>query len=195
MIEGENNQMSQKPKNMTRPIIIGSGITLIVLACVIAVMGVVETVGSLRGNFNMVELPGFHEIELKEPGLYGGIYQHRSSGPMPIQALTQLDVRIMDKVTYEQIPVVMNTTGQTFQQMGMKGMPVFNFIVHKPGWYNVSAIFRGDATGPTIPVMIFAQAAQNVKQTVIVAGLFFVLFLTMGILMLVKLNRWAPKTG
>lgn len=186
--------MSQRNNASTRTIIITSGILLIVLACVIGAMSAFEAFKSVQGNFNVIELPGFHELELKEPGLYGGVYQHRGTGPIPIQQLTKLDVRVMDKQTYEQAQVVMNTAGQTFNQMGMRGMPIFNFFIQKPGIYNISGIYSGEATGPTVPVMIFAQAAQNIKQTLIVGGLFFVLFLVMGILMLVKLNRWAPKT-
>lgn len=178
---------------MNRNILLTTGIALIVLGVGALGASLWEGFGGFGKNFHVVDLPGFHEIDLKEPGLYGGVYQHQGTGPMPVRALSQMDVRVMFKQTYESIPVLMNTAGQTFDRFGLKGMPVFNFFIQEAGVYTLSAIYLGKTTGPTIPVIIVSQAAASIKQTLIVGVLFFSLFLGLGIMILVKLNRWVPK--
>ena len=83
----------------------------------------------------------------------------------------------------------MNTTGQTFNQFGLQGMPVFNFLAPEAGRYTLSGVYRDGAAGPTLPVMIISQAARDIKQNMIVGILFFALFLVLGLWVL----RSSPK--
>ena len=179
--------------NKTRPALLASGISLIILSIIVLGFSLWEAFGGSSGRFRVIEVPGFHQLDLKEGGLYAGVYQHRSNQPMPVKALSQIQVRIMYKPTYDEIPVVTNTAGVTFNRLGIQGMPLFNFAIQEPGTYTLSADYAGDAKGPIIPVTIMAQSAANAKQTLIVGGAFFALFLILGILILTRLNKWAPK--
>src|SRR4051812_34161185 len=114
--------------------IIGAGVASIIVSLVIFGLSLWEGFGG-GGKVRLVELPGFHEVELETAGLYAGIYQHRGAGPIPVKELSQMDVRIMSKGDYEEIPVLMNTAGQTYDRFGLRGMPLFNFVVQKPGAY------------------------------------------------------------
>src|ERR1700753_287296 len=117
--------------------LLGLGISSIVVGVVVACLSVYEAFLS-GGNIQMVQLPGFHELKLNEPGLYAGIYQHRGQGPIPVKELSQLDVRLMSKTDYQEVPVLMNVTGQTFSRFGLRGMPLFSFVIEQPGPYALS---------------------------------------------------------
>jgi hypothetical protein len=153
-----------------------------------------ETFG-FGGKFRVIEVPGFHELKLDTPGLYAGIYQHRGTGPIPVKELSAVNVHLMKKESYEEVPVLMNNAGQTFNQFGFQGMPLFNFVIQDPGDYTLSAAYLDERGGPTVSILLIAQAVQNVKQTLIVGIAFFALFIALGIFMLVKLNSWAPRPG
>ena len=88
---------------------------------------------------------------------------------------------------------VNHTLEQTANRFGIKAMPVFNFIVQQAGTYDLTAFYTGDTKGPTLPVYLFPESVQNVKQTLIVGIGSFALFLGLGIFTLVKLNTWSPK--
>jgi len=166
-------------------------VALILLACGILGLSAWEAFGG-PSKFKILKLPGFHELNLETPGLYAGLYQHQGSGPIPVKELMQMNVQLMAKDNYQQIPVLMNSSGQVFDRMGMRGMPLFNFVIQEPGVYDLSAVYAGEAQGPDVSVLLFAQEAQNIKQTLIVGISGFVMFLALGIFLLVKLNHWAP---
>jgi len=183
--------MTNSKTNSTRGILIACGVICILLSVVILGASLWEAFGGIQNKFHSVTLPGFHDLELKDRGLYGGVYQHRGTGPLPIKQIVNLDVRIIHKDSYQEIGVLMNTTGQVFDRMGVRGIPVFNFAVEHPGSYSISGIYR-NGEGPTLPIMIFSQAAQNIKQTLTVGIFSFVMFLSLGIVVLVKVKKWAP---
>jgi hypothetical protein len=177
-----------------RSLLMSLGIGLIVVSVVVLGLSLWEAFGK-GGQISLVKIPGFHELTLEEPGLYAGVYQHRGQGPIPAQQLSQLDVKILSKDDYEEVPVVMNTQALTFDKLGVKGMPVFNFVINKAGSYTMSALYLGQEAGPKATLMIIPQTVQNLKQTMVVGIGLFVAFLAGGILILLKMDRWAPKGG
>jgi len=178
---------------MNRTVLNTLGGILIGLAVLVLLLCLWE--GFLKNaRVQMVEVPGFHELQLDSPGLYAGLYQHRGSGVLPAEALSHLDVRILTKGSYEEIPVLLNNTGQSFERFGVRAIPVFNFSIEEPGSYTMSAVYNDNRTGPTVPIFIIPQAAQNIKQTLFVGIVFFALLLFSGIFVLIKRNHWAPKT-
>lgn len=185
--------MNNKGFHLGRGWLIGIGVSLIVVAVLVLGLSLWEAFGG-SARMKTIRLPGFQEVELDAPGLYAGIYQHTGKGAIPAKEISQMSVRIFEKGSYEEVPVLMNTTGQVFQRFGMTGMPVFNFMAPRPGTYDISAVYANGQSGPAISVLLFAQSVQNVKQTLIVGVSFFVFFLALGILLLVNLNRWAPNT-
>lgn len=183
----------QLPTTMNRGVLIGIGVGLIVISLVALALSAWE--GFFKsGKIQLVNVPGFQEIQLEEPGLYGGLYQHQGNDPLPVEFLQKLDVRILSKGDYEEIPVLMNTQGQTFERLGMRGMPVFNFVVEYPGTYTISAVSTGPEPKQPLPLFLIPQTTQNIKQTLIVGIGFFLLFLASGVFVLVRVNRWAPKS-
>jgi len=177
-----------------RGILIAVGVVLIILACVILGVSLWESFGASKGKVHQVNAPDFHELDLQQGGLYGAVYQHRTPGPMPIEALTHLKAQLLFRETFEQIPLTFNTAGQTFERLGVRGMPLFNFFIHEPGFYTLHLFYEGERQGPSVPIFIISEAAQDVKQTLIVGGGFFILFLVLGILILVNLGKWIPKS-
>jgi len=167
------------------------GTSLIIVSVLILGLCLWDIAGGLKGQFFSFDLPGFQMLDLKNTGLYAGVYQHRGPGPIPAEELIKMQVRIFSEGSYEEVPVMMNTTGQTFQQLGVKGMPLFNFIVQKPGRYTLSGVYPDGVNGRTVPVLLMAQSAQNIKGTLIAGFIFFVLFLGVGIWVLVKAKTWA----
>ena len=189
-----------KPKKTTigsnpdwwKKILLGCGVASILLSVLIAGFSIYEAVLG-GGKIQMVKLPGFHEVKLDSAGLYVGLYQHRSNAPLPAEQLSKMDVRLLSKDDYQEVPVVMNLAGQIINRFGIQGMPLFNFVVESPGEYTISGIYSGDVKGPTVPVMLIPQAAQNIKQTLIVGIAFFATFLGLGIFLIVKRNRWTAR--
>ncbi len=176
------------PFFMERGFLIGLGIISIVASVLILGFSLYE--GLLNGGrIRVLELPGFHELKLDTAGLYAGVYQHRGNGPLPLKELTQMDVRVMSKEDYEEVPVMMNTTGQAFHQFGLRGLPLFNFAIQTPGTYTLSGVYTAGENGPKVSVLLFPQAAQNVKQTLFVGITSFLFFLILGVGMLVKTSK------
>ncbi len=193
-----NSEIKQKNKSdvasffQSRGFLIGIGVTSIVAS--LFVLGLCAYEAFFNGErVKMIELPGFHELKLESAGLYAGVYQHRGTGRMPVKQLTQMDVRVMSKDDYEDVPVAMNTAGQTFDQFGMRGLPLFNFAVRNPGTYTLSGVYANGVTGPAVRILLVSQSAGNIKQTLFVGVAFFIFFLALGIVVLVKLDRFLPK--
>lgn len=190
------NTELKRPKTEHTPIflrrgfIMGLGISSIVFSLIVLGMSIFEGVFN-SGNVHVLELPGFHELKLDKTGLYAGIYQHRATTPLPIKELTQMDVRVMSKDDYEEIPVLMNTSGQTFDRLGVRGLPLFNFAINQAGSYTLSGVYTG-LEGPKVQVLLVPQTIQNLKQTLLVGIGFFIFFLVLGIVVLVRLKRSAP---
>ncbi len=174
--------------------LMGLGIAAIATGVVVASLSLYEAFLS-SGNIHVVKLPGFHELKLETPGLYAGIYQHRGAGPIPVKELSQMDVRVMSKNDYQEVPVLMNVTGQTFDRLGVRGMPVFSFVIEQPGTYTLSGFAKeaNDKT-PSINVMIVPQTAQNAKQTLFVGIACLVFFVGLGIFVLLHIKTWSPKS-
>jgi len=175
-----------------KTIILSTGLVFIVLACVVGVMSLYEAFFGWRGNMIVVEVPGFQELKLKTPGHYVGLYQHRQTSPIPVEALSKIEIHILSKDTYQEVPVAVNTTGQVVERMGMKAMPLFNFVIETPGDYTMSALYPSEGAGPAVPILIFSQSVGNIKPTLIVGGIFFVVFLGIGIFILVHLKKENP---
>lgn len=191
-IKSKKDKSHIVPFFMGRGFLMGLGISFLVLSFVVLGFGLFE--GFLGGGkIKMLQLPGFQEVELETAGLYAGVYQHRGTGPLPINSLTKMDVRVMSKEDYEEVPVLMNSSGQTFNRLGFQGLPLFNFAISKPGAYTISGVSTGGETGPIVKVLLIPQTAGNIKQTLFVSIAFFIVFLAMGILILLRLERWAPK--
>lgn len=169
-------------------IVIGSA--LIVLSLAIAVLTIWEVLGRANTRFHALELPGFHSLELKTPGLYAGVYQHNRPGPIPSADLSRLSVRVMSSDSFQEVPLVSNTSGRTFSQFGLSGMPLFNFVIEHPGSYTLSAVYPGEP-GPHVNVLLMSQAVRDIKPTLMVGGIFFILFLVLGIWIIVKSKNWA----
>lgn len=194
-----DSELKKKHKAAVKPpfffrrgFLIGTGAASIVLAFVVLGISLFEGFFG-GGKVRMLQLPGFHEMELDSAGLYAGIYQHRGTNPMPVKELTQMDVRVMAKDDYEEVPVLMNSAGQTFHRFGMRGLPLFNFAISRPGSYTLSGVYTGGSSGPDVNVLVVPQSAGNIKQTLSVGIGFFIFFLAIGVFLLLRLEHWAPK--
>lgn len=172
--------------------IVGVGTAFIVLAIIMLGLSLWESFGSGAG-FRMIRVPGFHELKLDQPGAYIGLYQHRGNTPVPVRELSRLDVRVMSKGDFQEVPVLMNTAGQAYSRLGMQGMPLFNFVISQAGVYTLSAAYLEESGGPNVQIMVFHQAAQNIKQTLAVGGLFFILFIALGIWVIAKSKEWSTE--
>ena len=143
--EIKTNKNHPAPFFLRLAFLMGMGICSIVVAVLVLGFGLFEGLMG-GGKMQVLQLPGFQELKLDTPGLYAGIYRHRGTSPIPIKAITQMDVRVMSKDDYEEIPVLMNTNGQTFNRMGFQGLPLFNFAISHSGssnsWITTSACCR-----------------------------------------------------
>ena len=177
---------------LNRGFLIGVAIACMVTSFAVLGFGLFESFFG-GGNIHSLRLPGFQEVKLNSAGLYAGVYQHRGTTPVPVKALSSLDIRVMSKNDYEAVPVLMNNSGQTFERMGFQGYPLFNFQISEPGAYTVSGVSTGDAGTQNFQILLIPQSAGNIRQNLIVSVTFFLFFLGMGTLMLFRLDRWAPK--
>jgi hypothetical protein len=193
---------NKPPKKSERPtpfflkpaFLIGPGVASIAIGVLVLGMSLYETFLS-GSKIRSVSLPGFHEVTLEEPGMYAGVYQHQGQGALPVSTLMRMDVRLMSKDDYQEVPVSMNMTGQTFNRLGVQGMPVFSFVVDRAGSYALSAFSKeGSDKTPPINVMIVPQTAQNAKQTLFVGAACLVFFVGLGIFILFHTRTWSPKS-
>lgn len=165
-----------------------SGIASILLATVIALAAVWDGFFRLGRQAQLIEVPGFHVLDLETPGVYAGVYQQQGPGNIPTEALSRLDVRVASKETYQEVPVMMNKSGQILSQFGVQGMMLFNFLIDKPGFYTLSAVYTGE-TGPNLTVILFPQSAESLRPTLVGGILFFGIFLVLGVYLLRQSRR------
>lgn len=175
---------------LSRKLIVGIGAAFLVLGVVTLGLALWEAFGG-ASKVRVVDVPGFHELKLDEAGAYVGLYQHRGATPIPHRELARLDVRVMSKGDYQEVPVLMNSGGQYFSRMGMQGMPVFNFVAPRAGTYTLSAVYLDETPGPNVSILVFNQAVQNIKQTLAVGALCFLFFAAVGVWIIVKSRAWA----
>lgn len=180
----------ERPSGIGQGWLIAIGITALTVAFVILGLSLWESFGGL-GRVREVTLPGFHRLPLRDPGLYAGFYQHRSTGPVPASQLARMNVRVLSR-EFEEVPVLMNTTAQVVDRFGVQGMPLFNFVVREAGDYTLSGAYVGADSGPDVPVLIIPQAVQNVRATLAVGLLFFLLFVAIAVLVLRRAARASP---
>lgn len=178
--------MKNKAIDINKTIWIVFGTVFILLSFVMLGVGVWEGINSVRKNYFQIQLPGFHELELDSAGLYAGVYQYQGSVPVPRDVLSQLEIRIFSKGDFQEVPVYSTPVGQPVTRLGQSVVPVFSFAVDRPGGYTMSGFYMGEGEVNPIPIIIFAQAARNIKQTLVVAGVFFLIFLILGIYMCIK---------
>ncbi len=174
---------------MNKRVLVGIGTGLMVLSVLIIGVSLWEGLGGVGRGIKTFSVPGFQELDLDTPGLYAGVYQHQGEGPVPVEALSKLDVRILSKESYQDVPVLMNSSGQSFGRLGLRGMVLFNVLVEKPGFYSFSALYKEGVTGPTVPLLFIAQSAQTFQRTLLVGGFFFLVFLGLGIFILLKARK------
>ncbi len=167
----------------------GIGITLIVLSVVILATALWEGFGGAGRSIQILEVPGYKDLDLDTAGLYAGFYRHQGEGPIPVEELSKLDVRLISKDTYQDIPVLMNSSGQTVSRLGVRGMPLFNVLIEKPGFYSFSALYKDGISGPTVPILLISQATQSLQFTLLVGVFFFLVFLGLGIFVLLKARK------
>lgn len=177
-------------KNISiRSLLVGGAVASFVIAALVAAVTLWDVFFSRGRQVQFVDTPGFHVLDLETTGLYAGIYRHTGSGPIPVEPLSRLDIRVTSKETYEEIPVLMNQAGQTFGRLGMRGMVLFNFLVDKPGFYTLSALYAGDTDGPKTKLMLVPQSAANVGPTLLAGTVFFCIFVGLGIFLILKNRR------
>jgi hypothetical protein len=166
------------------------GIGSISLAGVILIVSIWDGFFRLGAKIQVLDVPGFHVLDLDTPGVYAGVYQHTGQAPVPVDFLSKLSVSVVSKDTYQDIPVLMNSTGQPVSRMGFKGMVVFNFLIEQPGFYTMSLVGAEAASGFASSIILIPQAAD--PKPALLAGLFFfVVFLGLGIWTLLKSRRAA----
>lgn len=182
---------------MKRTTWIAFGAASLALAVVMLALSLWEAFGG-AAKMRVIPVPGYHELSLDKAGLYVGVYQHAGQGPMPVRELSRLDVRVTSTDRYEDVPVLMNSAGQSVSRLGFRGMPVFNFVAPHAGDYTLSAVYLEGMTGPNVPILVFHQSTIDVRQTLTVGALFFLFFVVLGIWILVKSQAWGgdgPEAG
>ena len=179
-------------KPLDRRWVTAGGVAALAVAVVILGLSLWESLGGV-GRVRSVTLPGFHRLALREPGLYAGFYQHRGPGAIPAATLSKLNVRILSKDDFEEVPVLMNSDGQVVERFGVQGMPLFNFVVRQPGDYTLSAVYDDVENGPSVPVFIFPQSVQNARTTLVVGFAFFALFIAIGVVVLRRSRASTPS--
>lgn len=161
-------------KNLTpQKLLFWLGTASLVLAGAVLTVSLWDAFFRMGSKALVLDVPGFHVLDLDTPGVYAGIYQHRGSGAIPVEQLSQLSIHVISKDTYEEIPVLMNSTGQTVTRMGFEGMVVFNFLIDKPGFYTLSALSSGAASSGPLSLLLLPQSLD--PRSPLLAGAFFTL--------------------
>jgi hypothetical protein len=176
-------------KTSLKSIFFWGAIASFVLAVAIATAAVWDGFFKLGQQAQIIEAPGFHVLDLETPGVYAGVYQHRGNGPMPVEDLSRLDVHVMSKETYQEVPVMMNKSGQILSKFGTQGMVVFNFLTDKPGFYTLSAVYSG-AEGPPLSLVLLPQAVENLRPMLAAGGVFFLIFVGLGVYLIRQGRRF-----
>ncbi len=184
--------MKRVDPQVFKGITIAAGVILIVFSVFILGLGLWESIGSVKQNVQIMPIPGFQHMKFASAGPYVGLYQHTGKGAVPIKILSGMEYRLISQDGTRELPVTTNKNGDIITRFGQEAVMAMSFVVDEAGDYTMSAFYLGtEKEVPEMSLTLFGQGAQGLKQTIVIAGIFSVLFLVLGIYILV----WSRKIG
>lgn len=124
----------------------------------------------LGKNLHQVVVPGRAEITLRDPGTYTIYYEHKSVVGDKVYStapeLSGLECAVTSKVTGARVPLSAARMSGNYEFDGRAGTSVFDFSIHDPGIYELSAEYSGDETGPEVVLAVGHDFTMGLLTTI-----------------------------
>lgn len=163
--------------------VLGGGLCLVALVVLSVALG--NALRSATRGVHMFQAPGIQELELKNGGVYVGVYPHKGEGAVPVAELAALDFSVVDGKTGAPLPLERSPEGAVYHQAGQTGAVLFQFEAARPGKYVLRAFSAADAAAPRQMMLVHESLQQN-RSDIAAGAIFFLVLAGFGIYVLIK---------
>ena len=166
-----------------------AGGLLALLSVVSLGLGLYPMSVAAREKIKMVSVPGQTELHLKMPGAYVGIMGVSGQSASLSKSIQELEYSLIDQETQEPIPVEkVPSTVYASDKMDNR-VPLFQFVVHRPGNYILDASYPYYLDGPSAQIVLINTDVGYVWRELIVGGIVCLIFGALSIYCFVKTYR------
>jgi hypothetical protein len=170
--------------------IFGGGLCLVGLIVLSVALG--TALRSATRGVHMLRAPGVHELELRNAGVYVGLYPHKGEGDLPLLELGALEFGLSDAATGERLPVQKAPGGAVFRQGGQSGVVLFQFETPSRGKYLLTAAApAGDV--PARELLLVHESLQQNRSDIAAGAIFFLVLTGFGVYVLIKTYKEASR--
>jgi hypothetical protein len=168
----------------------GLGAGLCILGLTALVLGLMPLLTAAGEKIRMIQLPGETPLTFKIPGSYIGVYLSEDELDFgTTERLRELEYSLFYQPTGEVLPVSKIPLVPALREKTEKQIPLFHFTVDRKGSYIFASYYPYQMAGPQAQVVIFAMDIRYVRAELIVGVLVFIIFLTLGIILLRRTKK------
>lgn len=124
----------------------------------------------MGNKLQQVVVPGKSEITLLDPGAYTIFHEYKSVVGGKVysteQQLSGLEVTLRSKATGARVPLAPATSSSTYEFGSRAGASVFEFNIHDPGVYELSASYSAGQRGPDVVLAVGHDFTMGIMTTV-----------------------------
>jgi hypothetical protein len=121
-------------------------------------------------KLQQVVVPGKSAITLHEAGSYTIFHEYRSVVGGKVYStekeLPGLECELVSKSTGARVPLTPATTNGTYEMGGRAGVSIFDFSIHDPGEYELSATYSAGQQGPEAVLAVGQDFTLGIITTV-----------------------------
>lgn len=149
-----------------------------------------KNLNKLTDSLTQLIVPGKKEVTLSEPGKYTIFYEYQSVVGNKVYSteenLSGLECALVSKTTGSQIPLSHSSMNSTYSVGGRSGLSVLEFLIEKPGLYELSAWYPEGKEGTEV-VLAIGRGFTGKLVGIILSGLAILFgFLIVGVTIAVK---------
>jgi 2',3'-cyclic-nucleotide 2'-phosphodiesterase (5'-nucleotidase family) len=124
----------------------------------------------MEGKLQQVVVPGRTEITLRDAGTYTIFYEHKSVVGNKVystaQELSGLECAVISKATGAKVPLSVASMSGNYEFGGRAGTSVFDFNIHDPGVYELSAAYPEGQAGPEVVLAVGHDFTMGLLTTI-----------------------------
>lgn len=125
----------------------------------------------MEGKLQQVVVPGRTEITLRTAGTYTIFYEYKSVVGNKIYSTSKemsgLECVVISKTTAARVPLTAATTSGNYEFDGRAGTSAFDFTIHDPGVYELSAAYPEGQSGPEVVLAVGHDFAKGMVTTIL----------------------------
>ncbi|MBI2118612.1 MAG: hypothetical protein HYT97_03185 [Elusimicrobia bacterium] len=185
--------MNEQNSKKSSPLFMQWGYWLGGLCCFIGILalsfGITPFILSVRKSLIMLQIPGEQNLNLRLPGSYIALALNKDKSKETLSWIKDLEYQLVQKkgsrvVELVKFPPKMYATDKKEDQI-----PLFQFVIDKPGKYLLSSQYPYGMEGPKIQGLLFHTDLNYVRMELFVGLALFLILGGLGLYFIWKTNK------